>query len=32
MQINAMNITFMLGNEHEELSPASVNVVNWVLN
>lgn len=30
MQISTKNITFMLGNEREKLSPASVNVVNWV--
>lgn len=30
MQVSAKNITFTLGNEHEKLSPASVNVVNWV--
>lgn len=30
MQVSAENITFTLGNEHEKLSPASVNVVSWV--
>lgn len=30
MWISVKHITFMVGNEHEKLSPASVNVVNWV--
>lgn len=30
MPISAKNITSVLGNKHQKLSPASVNVVNWV--